>query len=105
MAAPRRWSRAEIDKLGRKFDAGQTSGQLAQALNRSRSSIMGVLRRNGYARNQPAPRRWSSAEIDTIRSRFEGGETFAQIAKSMGVTRASIAGLMFRRGYRRAKDP
>lgn len=48
------WSETEIENLRARWLRGETSNQISEALNRSRSSVMGKIRRLGLTRGEAA---------------------------------------------------
>jgi hypothetical protein len=53
-------------------------------------------------RPSTAPRRrWAADQVERLGARFERGETAAQIAESVGVSKSTIASLLWRGGFLR----
>jgi len=53
-------------------------------------------------RSSAAPRRrWPADQVEWLGARFERGETAAQIAESVGVSKSTIASLLWHNGFTR----
>jgi len=51
-------------------------------------------------RSSAAPRRrWPADQVEWLGARFERGETAAQIAESVGVSKSAIESLLWRSGF------
>jgi hypothetical protein len=48
----RKWSADLVERLGRRFDDGETSREIADSLGVSKSAIASLLWRSGYMRKQ-----------------------------------------------------
>jgi Helix-turn-helix domain len=46
-------------------------------------------------------RGWALADIERLGARFQAGETYKQIAQSIGVSTSTISTLLWRSGYTR----
>jgi hypothetical protein len=54
--------------------------------------------------NRSRRRTWPPGVVERLGERFENGETYKEIAHSVGVSQSAIASLLWRHGYTR-RDP
>lgn len=59
----------------------------------------GALGRNGRFCSRACQLAWTPDRVESVAARYLGGETAANIAKSLLVTRNSVIGAMHRNGY------
>lgn len=101
-----RISKGEIQKAVELYESGMTTGQVAEALNRSESAIARQLQKLGKTRNRHKTKRMLSADQDTrdkIAEVYSAGNSVTKTAELVGVGRDVVYGELRRRGLTRPR--
>jgi transposase len=101
-----RISKAEIQEAVRLYESGMTTGQVAEALNRSESAIARHLQKLGKTRDRYQTKMMLSADQETrdrVAEVYLAGNSISKTAEILGISRDVVAGEVARRGISRKR--
>lgn len=102
-----RISKAEIAEAVRLYESGMTTGQVAEALNRSESAIARQLQKLGKTRNRHQTKKMMGADQgtrDLIAQTYLSGLSMTKTAEKLGLSRDIVAREIKVRGLSRSRS-